>query len=58
MLVTDALVRSLLAAERIVPVLQSWVGRAPELHAVFPTGGAKSLKIRLLVDFVAEHFAT
>lgn len=58
MLVTDALVESLVVAGRIVPMLRSWVGRTPELHAVFPTGRVKSLKIRLLVDFLTEHFAT
>lgn len=58
MLVTDALVAPLSRDGRAVPVLDGWVGRTPELHAVFPTGRAKFLKIRLLLDFLVEHFAS
>ena len=57
MLATDALVDPLVRAERVVPVLDGWVGRSPEMHAVFPTGRANFLKIRLFVDFLAGHFA-
>lgn len=57
MLATDALVEPLVREGRALPVLDGWVGRAPELHAVFPTGRAKFLKIRLFVDFLVAHFA-
>lgn len=57
MLVTDAFAAPLAQAGRIVPVLSPWMGRSPELSAVFPTGRARFLKIRLFVDFLAEHFA-
>jgi DNA-binding transcriptional LysR family regulator len=57
MLVTDALVTPLAREVRVLPVLEGWVGRTPELNAVFPTGRAKFLKIRLFVDFLVAHFA-
>lgn len=57
MLVTDQLVAPLVTKGRVVPVLKRWTGRMPELHAVFPTGRARFLKIRLLVDFLAARFA-
>lgn len=57
MLATDALVASLARDDRALPVLDGWVGRMPELHAVFPTGRAKFLKIRLFVDFLVAHLA-
>ena len=58
MLVTDLLVAPLLTKGRVVPVLKRWTGRGPELHAVFPTGRGRFLKIRLLVDFLAARLAT
>ncbi|MGY2735805.1 LysR substrate-binding domain-containing protein [Sphingomonas sp. UYP23] len=58
MLVTDQLVASLVPNGRVVPVLERWTGRMPELHAVFPTGRGRFLKIRLFVDFLAARFAT
>ncbi|WP_010160775.1 LysR family transcriptional regulator [Sphingomonas sp. PAMC 26617] len=58
MLATDALVAPLVKAGRVLPVLSGWTGRMPELHAVFPTGRARFLKIRLFVDFLAARFAT
>lgn len=57
MLATDALVAPLADEGSAVPVLPGWVGRSPELHAVFPTGRAQLLKIRLFVDFLVAHFA-
>lgn len=57
MLVTDALVAPLAKDGRALPVLDGWVGRSPEMHAVFPTGRAKFLKVRLFVDFLIAHFA-
>lgn len=57
MLATDVLVTRLVMEHRIVPVLDGWVGRTPELHAVFPTGRERFLKIRLFVDFLVAHFA-
>ncbi|WP_404336894.1 substrate binding domain-containing protein [Sphingomonas sp. MMS12-HWE2-04] len=57
MLATDALVTRLAKDGRIVTVLDGWVGRTPELHAVFPTGRERFLKIRLFVDFLVAHFA-
>lgn len=57
MLVIDALVAPIARDGRAVPVLDGWVGRTPDLHAVFPTGRAKFLKIRLFVDFLVAHFA-
>jgi DNA-binding transcriptional LysR family regulator len=57
MLATDALVTPIANEGRAIPVLDGWAGRTPELHAVFPTGRAKFLKIRLFVDFLVAHFA-
>ncbi len=57
MLATDQLVAPLVTDGRVVPVLSRWTGRMPELHAVFPTGRGRFLKIRLLVDFLAARFA-
>jgi LysR family transcriptional regulator for bpeEF and oprC len=57
MLATDALVAPLARAGRIVPVMGGWTGRMPDLHAVFPTGRGRFLKIRLFVDFLVAHFA-
>ena len=58
MLVTDELVAPLSSIGRVVPVLNGWTGRMPELHAVFPTGRGRFLKIRLFIDFLAARFAT
>jgi len=58
MLVTDELVAPLASIGRAVPVLNRRTGRMPELHAVFPTGRARFLKIRLFVDFLAARFPT
>lgn len=55
MLSTDLVVGRLIATGAVVPVLPGWVGRSPELHAVFPAGRAKLAKVRLFVDFLAER---
>jgi DNA-binding transcriptional LysR family regulator len=50
-------VKPLLDEGRIVPVLENWVGRSPELHALFPRGRIQFLKTRLFVDFLTEQFS-
>ena len=57
MLSTDLVVGQLIATGAVVPVLPEWVGRSPELHAVFPAGRAKLAKVRLFVDFLADRIA-
>lgn len=52
---TDLVMRPLLAAQTVVPLLPGWVGRCPELHAVFPQGGIQAPKLRAFVDFLAEN---
>jgi DNA-binding transcriptional LysR family regulator len=57
MLATDLVVRDLVEAGSVVPVLSGWTGRSPELHALYPSGRAQLAKIRLFLDFLAKTAA-
>lgn len=55
MLATDAVVAPLVARGAVLPVMAPWLGRSPQLHAVFPAGKVLLLKTRLVIDFLADR---
>jgi DNA-binding transcriptional LysR family regulator len=55
MMATD-MIMSRHAAEGLVKaILPGWLGRCPELHAVFPRGHVQPPKLRMFVDFLVER---
>ncbi len=46
----------LIAAERLIPVLENFEGRALDIHVVYLGTRRLSTKIRLFVDFLIERF--
>lgn len=54
----DLFIAGDLRAGRLVPLLQAWEGQALALNVVFPTRENLAPKVRVFVDFLAEHFGT
>ncbi len=57
MMATDMIMAPHAAAGLVRPVLDGWVGRCPELHAVFPRGHVQPPKLRAFVDFLSRELA-
>ena len=57
MMATDMIMRPHAAAGLVRPVLDGWLGRCPELHAVFPRGQLQPPKLRAFVDFLVMRLA-
>lgn len=55
MMATDMIMASHASAGLVRPVLDGWLGRCPELHAVFPRGHVQPPKLRVFVDFLASR---
>jgi DNA-binding transcriptional LysR family regulator len=58
MMATDMIMARHAAEGLVRPVLPDWVGRCPELHAVFPRGHVQPPKLRVFVDFLVRQLAT
>lgn len=54
----DLFIAGELRAGRLVPLLQDWESQAHALNVVFPTRENLAPKVRVFVDFLAEHFGT
>jgi DNA-binding transcriptional LysR family regulator len=52
MMATDAIMRRHAEQGLVRAVLPEWVGRCPELHAVFPRGLVQPPKLRMFIDFL------
>lgn len=57
MLATDMIMKNLQDAGLAVQVLPDWVGRCPELHAVFPGQRMQPGKVRSFMDFLGGRMA-
>jgi DNA-binding transcriptional LysR family regulator len=55
MMATDMIMARHAAEGLVRPVLPGWVGRCPELHALFPQGHVQPPKLRAFVDFMAQR---
>ena len=55
MMATDQIMARHVADGSVRPVLQGWLGRCPELHAIFPQGRVQPPKLRAFVDFLVER---
>lgn len=55
MMATDQIMARHVAEGSVRPVLQGWLGRCPELHAIFPQGHVQPPKLRAFVDFLVER---
>lgn len=55
MMATDQIMAQQVAQGLVRPVLQGWLGRCPELHAIFPQGQVQPPKLRAFVDFLVER---
>lgn len=55
MLATDLIMRPLIAQNLVRPVLDGWMGRQPQFHAVFPRGPILPQKVRAFIDFLVEQ---
>lgn len=55
MMATDLIMARDAEAGRVVPLLPGWLGRCPELHAVFPAGRVIPPKLRVFVDFLSQQ---
>jgi DNA-binding transcriptional LysR family regulator len=55
MLATDMIMQPLIAQNLVRPVLDGWIGRQPQLHALFPRGPILPQKVRAFVDFLVER---
>jgi DNA-binding transcriptional LysR family regulator len=52
MMATDLIMQRHAAQGLVQPVLPGWLGRCPELHAVFPRGLVQPPKLRMFIDFL------
>jgi DNA-binding transcriptional LysR family regulator len=52
MMATDAIMQRHAEQGLVRPVLPGWLGRCPELHAVFPRGLVQPPKLRMFIDFL------
>lgn len=57
MMATDMIMARHAAEGLVRPVLPGWLGRCPELHAVFPRGHVQPPKLRVFVDFLVRQLA-
>lgn len=57
MMATDMIMAKHAAEGRVRAVLPGWLGRCPELHAVFPRGNVQPPKLRVFVDFLVKQLA-
>jgi DNA-binding transcriptional LysR family regulator len=58
MMATDMIMARHAAEGLVRPILPGWVGRCPELHALFPRGHVQPPKLRAFVDFMIERLRT
>jgi len=58
MIATDMIMARHAAEGLVRPILPGWVGRCPELHALFPRGHVQPPKLRAFVDFMVERLRT
>jgi DNA-binding transcriptional LysR family regulator len=58
MMATDMIMARHAAEGLVRPILPGWVGRCPELHALFPRGHVQPPKLRAFVDFMVERLRT
>jgi DNA-binding transcriptional LysR family regulator len=58
MMATDMIMHRHMPEGLVRPVLPGWVGRCPELHAVFPRGRVQQPKLRAFVDFLVSSLST
>jgi DNA-binding transcriptional LysR family regulator len=52
MMATDLIMQPHAAQGLVRPILPGWLGRCPELNAVFPRGQAQPPKLRAFIDFL------
>src|SRR6201991_1430897 len=57
MMATDMIMAHHAAEGLVRPILPGWLGRCPELHAVFPRGHVQPPKLRVFVDFLVRRLA-
>jgi DNA-binding transcriptional LysR family regulator len=57
MMATDLIMRRHADEGRVQAVLPGWLGRCPELHAVFPRGHIQPPKLRAFIDFLVSKLA-
>ena len=55
MMATDMIMERHAAEGLVWPVLPGWLGRCPELYAVFPGGHVQPPKVRAFVDFLLHR---
>jgi DNA-binding transcriptional LysR family regulator len=55
MMATDMIMARHVADGLVRPVLPGWLGRCPELHALFPRGHVQPPKLRALIDYIVER---
>jgi DNA-binding transcriptional LysR family regulator len=55
MMATDMIMARHAELGVVRPILDGWLGRCPELHAVFPRGHVQPPKLRVFVDFMAKR---
>jgi DNA-binding transcriptional LysR family regulator len=55
MMATDMIMARHVAEGLVRPVLPGWLGRCPELHALFPRGQVQPPKLRAFVDFLVQR---
>ncbi|MGO4331781.1 LysR substrate-binding domain-containing protein [Cupriavidus sp. 2TAF22] len=57
MMATDLIMARHVGQGLVVPVLPGWLGRCPDLHAVFPRGHVQPPKLRAFIDFLVLRLA-
>jgi DNA-binding transcriptional LysR family regulator len=57
MMATDLIMARHAAEGQVQAILPGWLGRCPELHAVFPKGHVQAPKLRTFIDFLLERLA-
>ena len=55
MMSTDMAMAKPLAQGLVQPVLEGWLGRCPDLHALFPSGNFQAPKLRAFIDFLVDR---
>ncbi len=55
MMATDLIMARHARQGLVVPVLPGWLGRCPDLHAVFPRGRVQPPKLRAFIDFLVPR---
>jgi DNA-binding transcriptional LysR family regulator len=55
MMATDMIMHRHAAQGLVRPILPGWLGRCPELHAVFPRGHVQPPKLRAFIDFLLSR---